>query len=249
MNVGSATPNHFEVEKTISDNLMSETPSDKKFWANFAARKSIASNGVLLFDHSENLIVRTKKIGRDKREVLKRSNAMDKLILEETDKLVADWESGANEYDGIVYVMYLQRSDTTLPLYIGKAETLGKGEGNLSANIKGLHSSSQKFARWGDNYQYHIGDLSAVVLFGHKDKYQNNKYRDWASSLFLEFPTSKPTLKEPVYFWTTAWKKTETGPWQDFGATRLTFLEYLLIGIASAEFPEDLLNREGQNRG
>ena len=39
------------------------------------------------------------------------------------------------------------------------------------------------------------------------------------------------------------------GIWEDFGPTRLTFLEYLLIGVASAVFPETLLNREGQSRG
>jgi len=46
----------------------------------------------------------------------------------------------------------------------------------------------------------------------------------------------------------TTWKKSDIGPWEDFGPTRLTFLEYLLIGIASSVFPGDLLNSEGQNR-
>ena len=31
--------------------------------------------------------------------------------------------------------------------------------------------------------------------------------------------------------------------------TRLTFLEYLMICVASSVFPEVLLNSEGQNRG
>jgi hypothetical protein len=45
-----------------------------------------------------------------------------------------------------------------------------------------------------------------------------------------------------------AWRRDEVGIWEDFGQTRLTFLEYLLIGVASSVFPDDLLNIEGQNR-
>jgi hypothetical protein len=48
------------------------------------------------------------------------------------------------------------------PLYIGKAETLGKGDGNLSANLLRLDSDTSKFARWGDNYAYHFGDSARV---------------------------------------------------------------------------------------
>jgi hypothetical protein len=36
--------------------------------------------------------------------------------------------------------------------------------------------------------------------------------------------------------------------WREFGATRLAFEEYLLIGVASELFPHDLLNLEGRNR-
>ena len=183
------------------------------------------------------------------RKVLKRSVEMEGLILQETDKLVDDWEKGNGEYDGLIYLMFWKTNNSVLPLYVGKTETLGRGDGNLSANIQGLHSSVRNFARWGDNYEYHVGDLSAVVLSGHQSKHQKTKYRDWASSLFEDYPTSQPVLRQPVYFWTKAWSRTDVGPWQDFGPTRLTFLEYLLIGIASHAFPEHLLNREGQNRG
>jgi hypothetical protein len=70
------------------------------------------------------------------------------------------------------------------PLYIGKAETFGKGNGNISANIKGIEQDTSKFARWGDNYAYHIGDLSAVVLPGHDPKHIARKYQMWAAALF-----------------------------------------------------------------
>ena len=38
------------------------------------------------------------------------------------------------------------------------------------------------------------------------------------------------------------------GLWQEFGATSLAFLEYLLIGVANAAFSGELLNTEGTNR-
>ncbi len=67
-------------------------------------------------------------------------------------------------------------------------------------------------------------------------------------ALFETTGTESPKLKEPVYFWIKAWRRSTVGIWGDFGPTRLTFLEYLLIGVASAVFPDTLLNREGRNR-
>jgi hypothetical protein len=40
----------------------------------------------------------------------------------------------------------------------------------------------------------------------------------------------------------------DLGIWTEFGPTRFSFLEYLLIGIASSIFPRELLNREGHSR-
>jgi hypothetical protein len=203
-----------------------------------------------LFDHTDDLIVTTKTIGTKLiREVLMRHPTMEKLIRSQTDILINDWESGKDLYDGLIYIIFTLDSDRPIPLYIGKTETIGKGNRNLSANIKNLHRDTSKFARWGDNYAYHIGDLSAVVLPGHQESKVTNKYTKWAQALFVEFPSDTPQLKQELFFWTTAWKKSDVGPWEAFGPTRLTFLEYLLIGIASSVFPESLLNSEGQNRG
>ena len=63
------------------------------------------------------------------------------------------------------------------------------------------------------------------------------------------FPRELPKLRKQVYFWIKAWKKEDIGPWEDFGSTNLTFLEYLMIGVASSVYPENVLNKEGQNRG
>ena len=55
-------------------------------------------------------------------------------------------------------------------------------------------------------------------------------------------------LKEKIYFWMHAWESGSTGLWEDFGPTNLTFLEYQLIGVSTAIFPNEVLNKEGQNR-
>jgi hypothetical protein len=220
----------------------------RQIWDSFCKRLSVGTDSVPLFAHSDDLTVERKERGSGKhqRHVLRRSDAMEQLVRAETKRLVADWEEEKHAYDGLIYLMFFKDREQVLPLYIGKTETLGKSAGNLSANIKGLDSG--KFARWGYGYAYHIGDLSAVVLEGHPPSKINKKYEDWAQTLFTEFPTTKPRLKQQVYFWAKAWKKTDVGPWEDFGPTHLTFLEYLLIGIASSAHPELLLNREGQNR-
>ena len=144
--------------------------------------------------------------------------------------------------------MFYKDSDRVTPLYIGKTESIGKGNRNLSANIKKLQSDKSKFARWGDNYAYHIGDLSAVVLPDHDKLKHTKKYSDWANRLFVSVPDQQPRLKKDVHFWAKAWNGSDVGIWKEYGATKLTFLEYLLIGVASSAFPDVLLNVEGQNR-
>lgn len=87
-----------------------------------------------------------------------------------------------------------------------------------------------------------------MVLPGHSDAAISNKYTSWAESLFVSYPSVEPKLKKEVFFWCSAWSNTNLSIWHDFGATRLTFLEYLMIGVASAAFPMTLLNREGHSR-
>jgi hypothetical protein len=111
--------------------------------------------------------------------------------------------------------MAAEEAGHVVPLYIGKTETLGKGDGNLSANIKGIDKDTSKFTRWGDNNAY---------------------------------PSAAPVLQRPVYFWSKAWSSGEVGVLEELGPTKLTFLEYQIIGVASSAFGESLLNREGQNR-
>jgi len=222
----------------------------KEIWNKFCCTHRVVEEGVQLFEASKQGLVSIVSIGnKNRRKVLKRNQLMEDLVIRETAKLINDYKSGRLEYDGLIYLMYTVRDKAeVVPLYIGKAETVGKSGGNLSANIMNLHRDKSKFARWGDNYAYHIGDLSAVAVAGHPGNKATAKYTDWAMHLFKEFPSQCPKLKIQVHFWAKAWCRYNVGIWEDFGPTRLTFLEYLLIGIASSAYPDSLLNREGQNR-
>lgn len=215
----------------------------QEIWDRFCLKELVLETCVPLFEADPDGRVQVRPIGKDRRLVLKRSHACEAMIMSVTDQLVNDWSSGKHQYDGMLYMMGWKSTDRFIPLYIGKAETLGKGDQNLSANLKNLHSDRTKFARWGDGYSYHIGDLSACVLPGHAQAKKTVKYEAWANCLFSE----GTTLRQPVYFWATAWRPSDTGVWEGYGATPLAFLEYLLIGVAGQISPQ-LLNREGLAR-
>ncbi|MFB0981572.1 MAG: hypothetical protein QMC62_11735 [Alteromonadaceae bacterium] len=217
-------------------------------WDDFCEQNNVAKHAVPLFEASPSLEVATHQVGKtNKRHVLSRSAEMELLIISQTELLILDKQNTNSVYDGLIYLMFYIEEGDVKPLYIGKTESQGR-KNNISANIKNIKTNKSNFARWGDNYQYHIGDLSAVVIPGHPLKESKLKYLDWADTLFHEYPSYQPKLNKPVYFWCQAWKRNNIGIWRDFGETRLTFLEYLLIGVASSTFPELLLNREGQSR-
>jgi hypothetical protein len=229
---------------------MIQMSSQALLWNDFCRVHKVSETSVPLFEHDEHLTVSTKELGkREQRRVLKRSTQMDELLSNEVGKIVEDWKQGTELFDGLIYIMHKRGSDGgVVPLYIGKAEKYGKGDRNLSANLKDLQTSRGKFARWGDQYAYHIGDLSAVVLPGHQPTKRTRKYQSWADALFVSNPSGEVRLREEVFLWVKAWSVKDVSVWQDFGCVRLTFLEYLLIGVASHAFPGVLLNREGQNR-
>lgn len=63
----------------------------------------------------------------------------------------------------------------------------------------------------------------------------NKKYKKWASYLFenAEFHFDTIKFKFPVYFWIKAWSPSYVGIWKEYENIKLTFLEYILIGVAS----------------
>lgn len=203
---------------------------------------------VELFNTSAELKVIPDKFGKPPRNYLSRSPHMIDLVSAEISKVVDDYKSKKEKYEGVIYCMFKKSSSNEfVPLYIGKAEKYGKS-GNLSENIT---LGKGKFARWGHGYAYHIGDLSAVA-YNHTKAKKPKKYTDWANALFAQYP-AKPSgdiiLKEKIYFWMQAWENGSVGLWKQFGSTSLTFLEYQLIGVATSVYPNSVLNKEGQNRG
>jgi hypothetical protein len=219
-------------------------------WIAFCQKFRVAEDSVPLFDCDEAGFVRTKEIGKPRpRKLLRRSEAMETMMCRESSKAVDDHKNAAAQYDGIIYIMHTGSPDGVIvPPYIGKSESVGKTSGILSVNLSRLETDKSKFGRWGDNYAYHIGDLSSAVLPGHEIAVQPLKYQHWAQVLFEGINVERPRLRQPVFLWVNAWRKDDIGVWQEFGPTRLSFLEYLLIGLASALFPREILNREGHNR-
>jgi hypothetical protein len=223
--------------------------SHREIWRQFCDSQDVKGAWVPLFETTPDGTVNTKIIGQTNiRPVLCRNADMEELVRRECRKLIDDWKAHEAKYDGLIYMMAYEESGEVVPLYIGKTETLGKSGGNLSANIKGIERDTSKFARWGDNYAYHIGDLSAAVLPGHDASQVSRKYIEWGKALFQDCPSESPVLNRPVFFWAKAWSGNDIGIWEQFGPTRLTFLEYLLVGVSSSAFGGTLLNREGQNR-
>jgi hypothetical protein len=220
-------------------------------WVAFCRKFRVAEDSVPLFDCDEDGFVRTKEIGNPRpRKLLRRSGTMETMMCQEARKAVEDHINATAQYDGIIYIMHTGPSDgVVVPRYIGKSETVGKTFGILSVNLSRLETDKSKFGRWGDNYAYHIGDLSSAVLPGHEIAVQPLKYQHWAQALFEGINVERPRLRQPVFLWVKAWRKDDIGVWQEFGPTRLSFLEYLLIGLASGLFPREILNREGHNRG
>ena len=216
-------------------------------WNEFSKRYQIREQSVPLFEVDKNKKVSVKRIGKDKRLILVRSSIMEQLVIEQVDPITSDYEFKVNRFEGLIYMIGYKRNEAFVPLYIGKTETLGRNGGNISANIINIHTDRSKFARWGDNYAYHIGDLSACVLDGHKPDKVTLQYQSWAKTLFEVDATGQPRLRETVYFWAKAWDIQDVGIWQELGATSLAFLEYMLIGVAG--MTTKLLNREGISRG
>jgi hypothetical protein len=172
---------------------------------------------------------------------------MDELVISEVEKVVHDFNRLGNVYDGLIYMMFWMEDDLIVPLYVGKSEKIGI-KGGLSENIKNIRSNDAKFCRWGYNYAYHIGDLSNVVCDGHIGVPVVGKYKRWAEKIFVSWENNEVILRKPTYFWMKAWCGGEVGIWKEYGGISLAFLEYLLIGVASDLFPNDLLNREGVNK-
>ena len=213
--------------------------SKADIWKEWTDQYIDIDDPISLFATDDELRVEYKHYGKDDRRILKRSEKMEDLVREEGRKVINDWSTSDDTYDGLIYLMYWLDEGDVIPLYVGKAGKYGRDGDSLSANLRGLRGSSTgKFARWGDGHYYHIGNLSAIV-FDH-DKNQKQKYEKWADQLFEE----GRQLRQQTYFWAKAWPKEDVGLYHDFEVP-LEQLEYQIIGLVSDLYPERLLNDEG----
>jgi hypothetical protein len=221
-------------------------PADKQeLWLDFIAANRVIEDSVPLFATEGNR-VKTVPYGRDGRPVLQRSPEMEALMRGLGQELVTEYHAGSIVHDGILYLMLRHENGDPTPIYIGKSEVFGK-TGNLSVNVADLPKGDAFFGRWGYGYAYHIGDLSAVTLPGHAAKKKTRKYEAWRHALFRQ-ESDGLAIKGDVRFWACLWHPGRQSIWREFGPTRLTFEEYLLIGVASDLFPDHVLNREGRNQ-
>ncbi len=213
--------------------------SKADIWKEWTGQYIDTGDPIPLFATDDELRVEYKHYGKDDRRILKRSEKMEDLVRAEGRKVINDWSTSDDTYDGLIYLMYWLDEGDVIPLYVGKAGKYGRDGEGLSANLRGLRGSSTgKFARWGDGHYYHIGNLSAII-FDH-DKNQKQKYEKWADRLFEE----GRQLRQQTYFWTKAWEKENIGLYHDFEVP-LEQLEYQIIGLVSDLYPERLLNDEG----
>jgi len=60
---------------------------------------------------------------------------MDALIRAECAKLIDDWKQKTFAYDGLIYMMLAEEPEGVVPLYIGKAETIGMGEHSFMGRV------------------------------------------------------------------------------------------------------------------
>lgn len=225
--------------------LVPERGTKQALWNAFCAAHDIAAMGVPLLAAGMDGVVEVFGHGQGGRPMLRRSAAMEELLADTVERVLAAPHGDA---EGLLYLMHrLDAAGHVVPLYVGKAGRYGRG-GGVSVNLASIRTNASKFSRWGYGYAYHMGDLSAAALPGHLPGKATPKYRRWARSLFVEVPNASPRLRAPLRFWCTAWGPSSHNIWPEFGACSLSFAEYLLIGVASLLFPDDLLNDEGVNR-
>jgi hypothetical protein len=190
---------------------------------------------VPLFDVTDELVVRTKVSGTEKRRLLCRSPEMEAAIIDLVEAGLAQ-----EGWQGLLYVMGHGARSNFRPLYVGKAERRGVRNA-LSANLTSIRTNRHMFARWGDGVAYHVGDLSQA-LFGFKAyRLPSRKYKRWAEALFEVF--DPPRLRRSVSLYLAPWTDGSAGPSGLVGS--LAAVEKEVIALASVQFADCLLNVDG----
>ncbi len=109
--------------------------SKDEIWQSWTDRYIDTDDPTHLFQTDESLTVQYKRYGKGDRRILKRSGGMETLVREEGRKVVEDWSTSDDTYDGLIYLMYWLEDGDVLPLYVGKAGKYGRDGEGLSANL------------------------------------------------------------------------------------------------------------------
>jgi len=119
----------------------------EEIWQEWTNRYVDTENPIPLFETDENLNAEFKQYGNDDRRILKRSEEMEALIRGEGRKVINDWHTTDDTYEGLIHLMHWLVDGDVIPLYVGKAGKYGRDGEDLSANLRGLRGSSTgKFA-------------------------------------------------------------------------------------------------------
>jgi len=223
--------------------------SKAKIWDQWADIHDL-DNSVSLFETDADGVVRTERFGSgsSERDVLKRSVDMERLVVEQAEKVETDFHERGQRYEGVIYMMYwTDPEEGVIPLYIGKSGKFESRGYNLNPNLKHIRKRKSRFARWGYGTAFHLGSLSQTYFdsaWESSGEIPDNSKGRWIQTLFE--PRSRQ-LKQDVYLWMKAWEVDDIGPYTpDTGASPyLEELEHQLIALAWELYPELLLNTEG----
>jgi hypothetical protein len=156
----------------------------------------------VLFEAGDDGIVNTHEVNG--RRLLKRSPQIEEA-------LISVVENGLREEDwrGLFYVMGWLGQEGFVPLYVGAAKREGRSHA-ISTNLLNMRTDRSFFAHWGDNIDYHIGDLSHEI-FGFRG-YRDPAPRDanWAKTLFESY--DPPKLHTKIYLYVAPWRDNSRGP-------------------------------------
>jgi len=110
-------------------------------WDAFCAAHRIAESGVPLFATGADGAVEVFAYGRDGRPMLRRSTAMEGLLIGAVERALAGPPAAA---EGVLYLMHrLEPSGRVVPLYAGKAGRYGR-TGAVSANMAAIRTNAAK---------------------------------------------------------------------------------------------------------
>lgn len=99
--------------------------------------------------------------GRDGRPMPRRSAAMEAMVVEAVEAVLAAAHSGA---EGLLHMMRrLGERGRVVPLHVGRAGRHGRSGAAASADIVAIRAEAGRFARRGHNHAHHLGDVGGAA--------------------------------------------------------------------------------------